>query len=160
MLKWVAKERGLYDVENNTWSPAMLSDEMRSWTGINFPYREFADSVAALEAELAASEKERNKWRNYMPDDEELAECKKQACYKGEYKDSLAANHVYIVALETRYRELETQVASLREIETQLRWLIANSRGVDGFHMNGDLADWDWLINNECLSALLEETDA
>lgn len=38
----------------------------------------------------------------------------------------------------------------------QLNDLINESRGVIGLHLNGDEAVWDWLIENEWLSALAE----
>lgn len=33
----------------------------------------------------------------------------------------------------------------------ELTGLINESHGVDGLHLNGDLADWDWLMNNQWL---------
>ena len=35
-----------------------------------------------------------------------------------------------------------------------LEKLMALSRGVDGLHLNGDVAEWDWLINNGWLDSL------
>ncbi len=81
-------------------------------------------------------------------------------------KDAEAANKSietqaenYIYALKQEKIASEKREAGLRELEKQLKELIANSRGVDGFHMNGDLADWDWLIENELLSALKEPAE-
>lgn len=34
--------------------------------------------------------------------------------------------------------------------------LIGESRGVDGLHLNGDLADWDWLMNNGWLEKYMD----
>ena len=38
----------------------------------------------------------------------------------------------------------------------QLNDLINDSHGVIGLHLNGDEAPWEWLIENEWLSALAE----
>jgi hypothetical protein len=46
------------------------------------------------------------------------------------------------------------EMTPLRE---QIEALIAESEGVTGLHLNGDIALWDWLIDNEWLSALKEE---
>ena len=55
--------------------------------------------------------------------------------------------------LEGQSREFER----LKELERQLVNLIADSDGVAGLHLNGDLADWTWLIENEWLSAIVSE---
>lgn len=42
----------------------------------------------------------------------------------------------------------------------ELTILINESHGVDGLHLNGDVADWDWLMNNQWLekyAALVSE---
>jgi hypothetical protein len=57
-------------------------------------------------------------------------------------------------------RQLEQRVEGLEELERQINDLIAESRGVDGLHLNGDLADWDWLINNKWLEALASQEEA
>jgi len=52
-------------------------------------------------------------------------------------------------------KALEGKDSKLKE---QIEDLISDSHGVHGLHLNGDLATWDWLINNEWLSELLPES--
>jgi len=51
------------------------------------------------------------------------------------------------------------------EMVEEVRNLINNSHGVDGLHLNGDIADWDWLLENwlplfdKAISTLGEKED-
>ena len=66
--------------------------------------------VKQLEAEL-------DKWRNWKPDDEALADMQQQALAKdGTYTNGLAAGHVYMRGLEARQRVLEAENRQLRRI--------------------------------------------
>ncbi len=93
--------------------------------------------IAKLEAQLAASEKERNKWRNYKPDNEELAECREQAKARdGTYTNGLAAGHVYMVALEAVIRQRDDSIAALqKQVEmaerkySSMKQLVSDLRG-------------------------------
>lgn len=81
---------------------------------IRTAYQEFdiypKGTIAQLEAELA-------KWRNWKPDDENLADMQQQALARdGTYTNGLAAGHVYMRGLEARQRELETENRQLRRI--------------------------------------------
>jgi hypothetical protein len=61
-----------------------------------------------LEAEL-------DTWRNWRPSNDDLAEMQRQARGRdGTYQKSLAANSVYIGALEVRIRQLEARIAKLK----------------------------------------------
>ena len=48
----------------------------------------------------------------------------------------------------------QTLVERLQAVVDDLKKLMAESRGVDGLHLNGDVAEWDWLINNGWLDSL------
>jgi hypothetical protein len=55
--------------------------------------------------------------------------------------------------------EWERHIKAIAEndlVVRQLKDLIAESDGVAGLHLNGDIADWDWLIENGWLSSLEE----
>ena len=52
-------------------------------------------------------------------------------------------------AAEERARQAEAERDAIRQ---QLYDLMSESQGVAGLHLNGDLAEWDWLIENEWLS--------
>ena len=45
---------------------------------------------------------------------------------------------------------------ALNNLYTDIENLIAESGGVQHLHLNGDIADWDWLINNGWLGSLDE----
>ena len=65
--------------------------------------------INQLEAEL-------DKWRNWKPDDEDLADMQQQALARdGTYTNSLAAGHVYMRGLESRQRELEAENEKLKQ---------------------------------------------
>ena len=82
------------------------------------------DKIAQLEAEL-------DKWRNWKPDSEDLADMQEQAqCRDGSYNSGLAACGVYIGGLEYRVRELEAKNQRLREFCLMLRETIAAGRVV------------------------------
>jgi hypothetical protein len=68
-----------------------------------------------IRQKLNAAERELEKWRNYLPDDDELRACAKQAKSKsGIYTDGLAAQYVYIVALEAVLQEKDTKLKIAR----------------------------------------------
>lgn len=55
---------------------------------------------------------ELEKWRNWKPDDETLADMQAQAKGRdGDYKDSLAANAIYIGGLEYKVKTLDAQLS-------------------------------------------------
>ena len=69
---------------------------------------QYEEKIAQLEAEL-------DKWCNWKPDDEDLADMQEQAqCRDGSYNSGLAACGVYIGGLEYRVRELEAENERLR----------------------------------------------
>ncbi len=59
----------------------------------------------------------------------------------------------------TGYRELAAELArALATVQT----LMQESRGVDGLHRNGDVADWDWLVDYDWMpdiNSLLRRED-
>ena len=55
-----------------------------------------------------------------------------------------------------RAKKLAKAETQRNRLVKQLNDLINESRGVIGLHLNGDEAGWDWLIENEWLSALAE----
>lgn len=70
------------------------------------------DDIASLRAAVA----ERDKWRAWKPDDEDLSALQSQAkSYDGTYTASLAACAVYIGALEARLRERDAAIARARD---------------------------------------------
>ena len=52
---------------------------------------------------------------------------------------------------------LEREHAALENLRKHLEGLIAQSRGVDGLHLNGAIATWNWLFDYEWLPALRGE---
>ena len=54
--------------------------------------------------------------------------------------------------VEKALDSLEAVEAELDAMRQQLYDLMSESQGVAGLHLNGDLAEWDWLIENEWLS--------
>ncbi len=50
-------------------------------------------------------------------------------------------------ALKDDARIIETDADALLAVKTELQNLIASSTGVDGLHLNEDLATWDELLN-------------
>lgn len=56
--------------------------------------------------------------------------------------------------------KLVSQCAKINAVVDDLQGLIAESTGVFGLHLNGDVASWDWLMDNEWLGSLaaLEES--
>jgi hypothetical protein len=59
--------------------------------------------------------------------------------------------------LQQRERTHEATVTNLLTLKKQLLDLMTESRGVTGLHLNGNIAEWDWLIDNEWLSSLKSE---
>jgi hypothetical protein len=59
----------------------------------------------------------------------------------------------------TGYRKLAAELArALATVQT----LMQESRGVDGLHRNGDVADWDWLVDYDWMpdiNSLLDRED-
>ena len=49
------------------------------------------------------------------------------------------------------YSECKDELDKCKEVIEEFADLISESRGVDGLHLNGDIAEWDWLINNKWL---------
>jgi hypothetical protein len=50
-----------------------------------------------------------------------------------------------------RVKKLEKEVKRLsvcRLACLEMRSLMGESQGVDGFHLNGDVADWDWMLGH------------
>ena len=65
----------------------------------------------------------------------------------------------YIKELEARccravekIERLTAENSAMREALDDFVMLIAESNGVDGWHLNGDIAEWNELLNNETLS--------
>lgn len=52
----------------------------------------------------------------------------------------------------------ERAVSEAAELRTAITDLVAESRGVDGLHLNGEVATWDWLIDNQWLECLNSTT--
>jgi len=48
----------------------------------------------------------------------------------------------------------DTEIAELKAAIEQFWDLMAESYGVSELHLNGDIAAWDWLLDNEWLSKL------
>ena len=77
----------------------MIKNKADAWVVIG----ELEQRVRQLNAEL-------EKWRNWKPDDEDLADMQEQALARdGTYTSGLAAGHVYMRGLEARQRELEAE---------------------------------------------------
>lgn len=77
----------------------------------------YAD-IKALEQRVTQLNTELEKWRNWKPDDEDLADMQEQAqCRDGSYNSGLAACGVYIGGLEYRVREFEAENERLIEIQ-------------------------------------------
>ena len=45
----------------------------------------------------------------------------------------------------------------LFDLQARINRLIEESDGVIGLHLNGDIADWDWLIDNDWLPADIKD---
>jgi hypothetical protein len=56
--------------------------------------------------------------------------------------------------IEQLTAQLQRAREALGNLISSLRGLIAESHGVTGLHLNGDVADWQWLEENEWLEAL------
>lgn len=50
-----------------------------------------------------------------------------------------------IDALEIEKQKLKAELDEAKEVIMQYNDVIENSRGVAGLHLNGDIAEWDWL---------------
>lgn len=74
------------------------------------------DTAVQLRRENERLKAQLAKWQNWQPDDEDLCEMKQQAQGgDGTYTDSLAANAVYIGALEATVRTLKARLALCHE---------------------------------------------
>jgi len=66
--------------------------------------------------------------------------------------------------LQSENASLRQQLAEALEknkaMHQQLCDLMSESRGVAGLHLNGDLAEWGWLVENEWLSLWDESPEA
>ena len=69
-----------------------------------------------------------------------------------------------IELLQSENASLRQQLAEALEknkaMHQQLCDLMSESRGVAGLHLNGDLAEWGWLVENEWLSLWDESPEA
>ena len=63
--------------------------------------------------------------------------------------NALSENENLITELESKNKEIERYEV----VVGQFNDLMGESEGVAGLHLNGDIADWDWL-QNEWLSEL------
>lgn len=91
-------------------------DHRNSWIegmdGVYYRADEVGESVSALRSQLAASEKELRKWEK--PHDQELFDdIKKQSSHS----NSLAAQGLYIVALEKALKQSEKALAEAKGYE-------------------------------------------
>jgi len=93
---------------------AELRAEFRA--SLSNPMRDSNEEFARwLVERINALERQIYKWENWHPDNETLAELQKQAVGRdGEYKNSLAANAVYIGALEERMRSFQSLASLVR----------------------------------------------
>lgn len=66
------------------------------------------DRIFSLTKERDALKAKLEEWKNWMPDDDDLRELAEQAKSKdGSYTNGLAAQSIYIGALEAKLRQLE-----------------------------------------------------
>lgn len=84
--------------------------DYHAWGLIGYAERDSA------RAEVERLEYELDKWRNWHPDDETLADAQRQAFNpNGDHGVNLAAMVVYVRVLEERIRRHESEAAALRE---------------------------------------------
>jgi len=57
-------------------------------------------------------------------------------------------------AFKIEIRQLENKLQKYKDVVGEITDLINESSGVTGLHLNGEMADWDWLMNNTWLEAL------
>ena len=80
---------------------------------------------------------------------EERAEIRDMIATSGRDGFPIDAGRKYIPRLLDALEQAESDRDAMRQ---QLCDLMSESQGVAGLHLNGDLAEWDWLIENEWLS--------
>ena len=59
-------------------------------------------------------------------------------------------DHFFPIETKQAAETMEKMLA----VVMQFQILMAESHGVDGLHLNGDIATWEWLENNEWLESL------
>jgi len=72
--------------------------------------------------------------------------------FNNEFKESFAEENRRLWYLKCN------ETNKLIDLQAHINGLIEESTGVTGLHLNGELADWDWLINNEWLPVNIRET--
>jgi hypothetical protein len=83
---------------------------------------------------------ELDKWRNYNPDNRDLVEARQQAMNKnGEYKNSLAAGHVYIVALEAHIKRLRAALEQVESVNGICPWCGYGEWKVKAYNVDGQM---------------------
>lgn len=81
----------------------------------------YGDEARTELSALRSASSERDKWRAWCPDDEDLADMKQQAQARdGSYTECLAASAIYIGALEARLRERDAAIERAVKAERQL----------------------------------------
>lgn len=89
-------------------------------------------------------------WHGECPD------CKGR-CYTqtGSYKSGcIECNGTGQRTRTATLEEIMEDYKRLRTLEEELVGLISESDGVNGLHLNGDLADWNWLIEEGWIGSI------
>ena len=91
-----------------------FSPNPNNWGPLQKKALEWGRKAQQLEADL-------KKWRNWMPDDEDLKEMKLSAIKPGtSYHDSKTAGFVYTSALEARLRQTQAELETYRKNRTSI----------------------------------------
>ena len=61
-----------------------------------------------------------------------------------------------VIAKNKEIERLTAEGAVKDQIIAEFTELIGESHGVDGLHLNGDIADWNWLMNNQWLEKYMD----
>jgi len=128
-----------------------------------------ADRIAALEAEIARLTAERDRFEaalgraclvggtTYLLERAEKAEAERDAAILAvEMSEAAAFSAGYEAAADARQADLaKAAITALHDIDD----LVANSEGVSGLHLNGDIAPWSEIMDGGAHGAWLQSVE-
>lgn len=125
-------------------------------------YEELKDRIAELEAQLAAMTDERDsesRWAKKYSDEadelrQQLAAAQENTLgpwFLTQGLCTLDAIADHIITLQRQLTAAQERGVVLARGILAVQNLINESRGVDGYHRNGNIAEWDALLDDGCI---------
>jgi hypothetical protein len=121
--------------------------------------KEFASKFGLNRVIVFASEPD-NKTHHVATYGRTITECSEAADFGNKLKEGLGwpealqAQPSRVVELQKKLADLQAENDRLRKGIDEIGELIDESKGVAGLHLNGNVAEWGWLLNNKWLETI------